>query len=152
MADLQRVSEKVRSIADMSRPELISEWQAQFGAPAPPKLRAELMRPVLIYRIQESADGLPAPKGKGRIPDTVAANSRRFKTGTRIIREWRGRFTKWPSDRRAMFTVARSTRAYRRSPFGLREPNGRAQPSSAPSPKRVDDGAAVQRAMRHLYP
>jgi hypothetical protein len=91
MAGLQRVSEKVRSIAHMSRPELISEWEAQFHSPAPPKLRAELMRPVLIYRIQENAYGLSAPKGKSRIPDTVTANSRRFKAGTKIIREWRGK-------------------------------------------------------------
>jgi hypothetical protein len=55
MADLQRVSEKVRSVAEMSRLELAAEWEAQFGAPAPPRLRAELMRPVLIYRIQENA-------------------------------------------------------------------------------------------------
>jgi hypothetical protein len=75
----------------MSRLELAAEWQAQFGAPAPPKLRAELMRPVLIYRIQKNAYGLSAPKGKSRIPDTVASNSRRFKAGTKIIREWRGK-------------------------------------------------------------
>jgi hypothetical protein len=75
----------------MSRVELAAEWEAQFGVPAPQKLRAELMRPVLIYRIQENAYGLSAPKGKSRTPDTAAANSRRFKTGTKIIREWRGK-------------------------------------------------------------
>jgi hypothetical protein len=92
MPDLQRVSEKVRSIPEMSRVELAAEWQAQFGTPPPPKLRMELMLPVLIYRIQENAYGLSAPKGKSRIEVlVVAANSRRFKTGTKIIREWRGK-------------------------------------------------------------
>jgi hypothetical protein len=92
MADLQRVSEKVRAVAQMSRMELAAEWEAQFGAPAPAKVRAELMRPVLVYRIQENAYGLSAPRGKSRTRDhTGASNSRRFKAGTKIIREWRGK-------------------------------------------------------------
>lgn len=75
----------------MGRPELVAEWQAQFGAPPPSKLRMELMRPVLIYRIQENAYGLPAPKGKNRVHDLASeANRTHFKTGTKIVREWRG--------------------------------------------------------------
>jgi hypothetical protein len=75
----------------MGRTELVSEWQAQFGALPPPKLRVELMRPVLVYRIQENAYGLSAPRRKGRIQDLAAdANRRRFKTGTKIVREWKG--------------------------------------------------------------
>jgi hypothetical protein len=74
----------------MGRTELVSEWQAQFGAPPPPKLRVELMRPVLVYRIQENAFGLSAPRRKGRIEDLASdANRRRFKTGTKIIRQWK---------------------------------------------------------------
>jgi hypothetical protein len=75
----------------MSRVELAAEWEAQFGALAPAKIRPELMRPVLIYRIQENAYGSSAPKGKSRRPHTATANSRHFKTGTKIIREWRGK-------------------------------------------------------------
>jgi hypothetical protein len=92
MTDSLRVSEKVRSVAQMARPELVSEWQAQFGTPPPPKLRVELMRPVLIYRIQENAWGLSAPKRQTRIQELASdANRRRFKTGTKIIREWKGK-------------------------------------------------------------
>jgi hypothetical protein len=76
----------------MSRLELAAEWQVQFGVPPPAKVRAELMRPVLVYRIQENAYGTSAPKGKsGARGFVVDANSRRFKTGTKIIREWRGK-------------------------------------------------------------
>jgi len=75
----------------MGRPELVSEWQAQFGAPPPPKLRMELMRPVLVYRIQENSFGLSAPKRKGLVPVLASdANRRHFKTGTKIVREWKG--------------------------------------------------------------
>jgi hypothetical protein len=73
----------------MGRPQLVSEWQAQFGAPPPPKLRVELMRPVLVYRIQENAFGLCGPRRKAAIQD-LDANRHRFKTGTKIIREWKG--------------------------------------------------------------
>jgi hypothetical protein len=75
----------------MGRSELVSEWQAQFDTPPPPKLRVELMRPVLIYRIQENAYGLSGTKQRGRVQAlTSDANHRRFKTGTKIIREWKG--------------------------------------------------------------
>ena len=47
MADSPGISEKVRTVAQMGRSKLVSEWQAQFGAPPPPTLRVELMRPVL---------------------------------------------------------------------------------------------------------
>jgi hypothetical protein len=91
MADSLRVIEKVRCVAQMGRSELVSEWQAQFGTPPPPKLRVELMRPVLVYRIQENAWGSSALTRKGRIQDlALDANRRRFKTGTKIIREWKG--------------------------------------------------------------
>ena len=89
MADSLKVTEKAQSIAQMGRLELVSEWQAQFGAPPPPKLRVELMRPVLVYRIEENAFGLSGSRRKA-IQDLGAnANRRSFKTGTKIIREWK---------------------------------------------------------------
>ncbi len=91
MTDLLGISEKVRAIAGMGRPELVSEWQAHFGAPPPRNLRMELMRPVLVYRIQEKAFRLAGPKWRGPILNIVAnSNLPRFKTGTKIIREWKG--------------------------------------------------------------
>jgi hypothetical protein len=91
MADLPGISEKVRAVSQMGRSELVSEWQSQFGAPPPPKLRVELMRPVLVYRIQENAWGLSGSGQKARIHDlSTDANRRSFKAGTKIIREWKG--------------------------------------------------------------
>jgi hypothetical protein len=58
MEDSPGIGEKVQAVTQMGRLELVSEWQAQFGAPPPPKLRTELMRPVLVYRIQENAYGV----------------------------------------------------------------------------------------------
>jgi Protein of unknown function (DUF2924) len=91
MAHLLGIPEKVRAVGQMGRLELVSEWRNQFGSPPPPKLRVELMRPVLVYRIQENAFGLSGPKRQSRIQDlTSDANRRHFKTGTKIIREWKG--------------------------------------------------------------
>jgi hypothetical protein len=91
MAESQGVAQKVRSVAQMGRSELVSEWSTQFGVPPPPKLRVELMRPILVYRIQENAFEPSKWRRKGSIQDLVSdANLRRFKTGTKIIREWKG--------------------------------------------------------------
>ena len=91
MADSLQITEKVRAVARMGRPELVSEWQAQFGTPPPSRLRMELMRPVLVYRIQETAWGLSGSRRRGRIQDLASdASCRSFKTGTKIIREWKG--------------------------------------------------------------
>jgi hypothetical protein len=91
MGDSLQITEKVGAVGQMGRPELVAEWQAEFGAPPPPKLRVELMRPVLVYRIQENAYGLSGSRRKGTIQDLASeANRRRFKAGTRIIREWKG--------------------------------------------------------------
>jgi hypothetical protein len=91
MADSPGIAEKVRAVEQMGRPELAREWQAQFGTPPPSRLRRELMRPVLVYRIQENAYGLSGSRRKGTIQSLASGASRRgFKTGTKIIREWKG--------------------------------------------------------------
>jgi hypothetical protein len=80
MEDSLGIPEKVQVVVQTGRPGLVSEWQAQFGSPPLPKLRVELMRPVLIYRIQENAFGLSGPRRKGRIqvslPMRIVATSR----------------------------------------------------------------------------
>jgi len=91
MADLVQITEKVRAVGRMGRPELVAEWQAQFGALPPPKLRVELMRPVLVYRIQEKAFELSWPRREAYLQDLASnANRRSFKAGTKIVREWKG--------------------------------------------------------------
>lgn len=91
MVDSSRIAEKVRAVAGMGRPELVDEWQQQFGTPPPPKLRVELMRPILVYRIQEKAFGLSAARRKSAVQDLARdADKRSFKPGTKIVREWRG--------------------------------------------------------------
>lgn len=74
-------------------------WKQHLG-PQVPTLRAELMRPILAYRVQEQAHGgLRSETQKELIAalNRAEAGSRgrgealhRFKAGTRIVREWKG--------------------------------------------------------------
>ena len=113
MAVPQGILEKVRAVARMGRLELVSEWQVQFGAPPPPKLRVELMRPVLVYRIQEKVFARSAPRRNSRIEDLASdANRRSFKTGTKIVREWKGQLHEvGASQRRAIYIRATCTKS-----------------------------------------
>ena len=81
----------LRNLPSMGRPQLVAQWTVQFGTPPNPKLRVELMRPALAYRIQENAAGLPKQHVQGRLQRlSTDVNVSRFKAGTRIVREWGG--------------------------------------------------------------
>ena len=86
MENADEISQLVASIPNMDRPRLVAPWKKQFGNPPHPKLRIELMRPVLAYRIQENAAGLNTRgtrwRLRGRPPGSQTS---RFKAGTRIV-------------------------------------------------------------------
>jgi len=113
----------------------------------------ELMRPILVYRIQENAYGLSAPRRKGRIQDLASdANRRRFKMGTKIIREWKGQLHEVAVTAKGMCTTVRCTRAFRQSRFASLVRNGQGQPSSARSLERaIDARTSVEGKMRDLH-
>ena len=85
-------------LPSLDKPRLRELWQKSFNRPASPRLRRELMLPILAFRIQElSQGGLPA-QTKAKLTETIGmlnASSRkvprRFRPGTRIVREWKGK-------------------------------------------------------------
>ncbi len=91
----------VRRLPIMNRRELTKLWVDSYGKPPHPKLSPELMRPVLAFRLQERAYGGFSPDTARQIEQiarSLAPDSRpqgeahnRFKAGTRIIREWKGK-------------------------------------------------------------
>lgn len=84
MTDSLCITEKVRSTLGVG-----VGMASAIRRTITPKLRVELMRPVLVYRIQGNAFGSSTPRRKGQIQDLAAnVNRRRFKT-VRIIREWK---------------------------------------------------------------
>ena len=121
----------MRSVAQMGSPELVSEWRAQFGAPPPPKLRVEFMRPILVYRIQENALGSRRRNGKPDPGLGADANRRRFKTRTKIIREWKDKIHEVGVTAEGYAYKGEIYKSLRRSRFGSPAPSGQDRPSSA---------------------
>ena len=93
-------AELIRSLATLPKDRLLVLWQQNFGKPAG-SIRAELMVPVPAFRIQEKAHGGLGAGVTARLCEvnsSVAPNSRihsearqRFKSGTRLVREWKGK-------------------------------------------------------------
>ena len=96
----ENVRKRVTSLPSLDRSELLDIWEGAFGAPPPPKLRKELMVPILAYRIQESAFGGLSNSTRKRLELLIAANreKRSSKPTTpeiperseKLIRSWRG--------------------------------------------------------------
>ena len=84
----------LEALPTMSKPRLRKLWQEQFGTPPKPKLCMVLMRPVLAYRIQEGIYGAgPKAALHQHIPKHTISDAAkpRYKQGTRIVREWKGK-------------------------------------------------------------
>jgi len=83
----------IEALPTMSKQRLRKLWQDQFGSPPKPRLCMVLMRPVLAYRIQEGIYGAgpkPAANHLQKYASSDVAKPR-FKQGTRIVREWKGK-------------------------------------------------------------
>ena len=93
-------AELIRSLPTLPKERLLVLWTENFGTPAN-SIRAELMLPVLAFRIQEKAYGGLDAGIKHRLREltgSLAPRSRiqaearnRFKPGTRLVREWKGK-------------------------------------------------------------
>jgi Protein of unknown function (DUF2924) len=92
-------AELVSSLPTLPKEHLLLLWRENFGRPAG-SIRAELMIPILVFRIQEKAYGGLDAGTTGRLSEmtgSLAPQSRfhsearhRFKPGTRLVREWKG--------------------------------------------------------------
>jgi Protein of unknown function (DUF2924) len=96
---IDSTAELIRSLPTLPKERLSVLWRENFGKPAG-SIRAELMIPILAFRIQEKAYGGLDAGATGRlreIADSLAPKRRihgearrRFKPGTRLVREWKG--------------------------------------------------------------
>lgn len=92
-------TELIHSLPMLSKDRLNALWHENFAEP-PGKIRRELMLPILAFRIQERIYGGFTAKTKQylrEILNSLAPKSRfrnearrRFKPGTRLVREWKG--------------------------------------------------------------
>ena len=95
-AELQQ---KLEELPRLDRKDLLGLWLEQFGKPAHPRLRREILVPILAYRLQEKAFGGLKPSTCKRLRRLAeefttspksSSTSPRMKPGTRIVREWQG--------------------------------------------------------------
>jgi hypothetical protein len=92
-------AELIRNLPTLPKERLLVLWRENFGRPAG-SIRAELMIPVLAFRIQEKAYGGLDAGTTGRLREMTGSQApksrihsearRRFKPGTRLGREWKG--------------------------------------------------------------
>lgn len=94
------ISDQIAALPAMNRAQLLVHWAENFHQSPPSTLRKELMVPILAYRIQEweygglsnSARRRLKQIGKGLRSERQPQAALRcdFKSGTRLIRSWRG--------------------------------------------------------------
>jgi hypothetical protein len=94
------ISAKLEELPRFRTVKLRELWQELFAKPAHPKLRRDLMIPILAYRIQEKAYGglkLSTRKRLQRLagdlerdPKAQLQPNRQLKTGTKLLRQWQG--------------------------------------------------------------
>jgi hypothetical protein len=94
------ISAEIEELPHLRTSKLRDLWQELFAKPVHPKLRRDLMIPVLAYRIQEKAYGGLKPSIRKRLqklaeeleldPKAKLQPNRQLKTGTKLIRQWQG--------------------------------------------------------------
>jgi hypothetical protein len=94
------LTEGLRDLAGLSRPDLVSQFRDVFRKRPGPHISGQLIMLALAHRLQEQAQGglnaqsrrqlgrLAAALVEGR-PVNVQPKPR-FRTGTRLLRRWRG--------------------------------------------------------------
>jgi Protein of unknown function (DUF2924) len=94
------ISPKLHELPHLPKPELMALWQELFAKPAHPKLRRNLMIPVLAYRLQEKAYGGLKSSARKRLEKLAIELEQKqkgsrplvpqLKPGTRLLRQWQG--------------------------------------------------------------
>lgn len=93
------VRDRVEGLPGKDRKKLIKVWEEVFPSPPPPKLRKELMVPILAYRIQELEFGGLSQTARRQLELLIANNrsnigpANRPKTPAvpaKLIRGWHG--------------------------------------------------------------
>ena len=93
--------DQIAELPKLRKTDLSALWQRCFGRAAPPRLRRQVMIPILAYRIQEQAYGGLKPSTAKRLrasaerlevnPSAVLVDLPGIRPGTRLLREWRGK-------------------------------------------------------------
>jgi hypothetical protein len=94
------ISTQLQELPRLPKPELLALWQELFAQPAHPKLRRDLMIPILAFGIQEQAYGGLKPTTRKRLQQLAGEQQKVQKDplpllpqprpGTKLLRQWQG--------------------------------------------------------------
>ena len=89
------LAEEIRNLSTLRRAALLAIWCEFFTKSAHPKLRRDLMIPILAYRMQERFYGGLKPSTRTRLrklaerdPKARFRPKQSIKPGTKLIRQW----------------------------------------------------------------
>lgn len=94
------ITTKLQELPHLPKTELLALWHELFAKPAHPRLRRNLMVPVLAYRLQEQTYGGLKPWTRKRLQKLATELEQKQKAsrplapqlraGTRLLRQWQG--------------------------------------------------------------
>ena len=94
-----QIAKRLADLPTLSRVALRDLWKQLFDTSPPPKLRRNLIIPILAYRLQEQAFGSLSAGSGGRLRHLSRAFERgsgstipsapQIRPGTRLVRQWR---------------------------------------------------------------
>jgi hypothetical protein len=92
------IAERIAALPQLSKPALYDLWKQLFKVSPSPKLRRDLMIPILAFRLQEQAYGSVSTKTRDRLrhlsqaferdSDSTIPSAPQIRPGTRLVRQW----------------------------------------------------------------
>jgi hypothetical protein len=96
----KNLTDGISALPALNKAQLLILWHENFSKAPPPKLRKELMVPILAYRMQEKEYGGLSHSARKRLREiakSIASEKRPQKVsssgsekGTRLLRSWHG--------------------------------------------------------------
>jgi hypothetical protein len=91
------IFENINNLQSLSKEDLHHLWQQTFKLAPSPRLRREIMLPVLAYRLQEQSNPNLTSEARTLLDKAITTlkapgtkSSTQVRRGTRIVREWKG--------------------------------------------------------------
>lgn len=96
----KNLGDRISVLPALNKAQLLAIWAENFSKAPPPKLRKELMVPILAYRIQEKEFGGLSHSARKRLREIAKSISSEKRPqeeiqvgsekGTRLLRSWHG--------------------------------------------------------------
>ncbi len=93
------IAQRLAGLPELTKSALYDLWKQLFNVSPSPKLRRDLMIPILAFRLQEQAFGSLSPRARDRLRHLTRAfekdshseisSTPQLRPGTRLVRQWR---------------------------------------------------------------